>query len=53
MKQTFKPIIVTDEVHYALMKRKIDMRKRSVSAVIYEMMEKEVQENGKTDGGVV
>jgi len=53
MKQKFKPIIVTEDIHWALMKRKIITRKRSVTAVIHELLQKEVQEHEKTDGGVV
>ena len=53
MKQKFRVIIVTEDIHWALMKCKVDTRKRSVSAVIHDLMQKEVQEHEKTDGAVV
>ena len=45
MKTKFKPILVTEDVHLQLMRRKAEERKRSVCAVIDEMLNKEVTEH--------
>ena len=52
-KTTFKPILVKDELHFKIMKRKAETRKRSAGAVIQELIDKEADEHGKTDGGIV